>query len=155
MSLLQQTPIQSNQKYSTYFVLMDAPFNGVRIYDHNIERIFFFLTTSHNCVRCGMPWQGWAKQRFKRNVILKRQTQGALDSTLQIQKATTTSSGLLLVNATVVLQNRKTFLSHSPLVPPGKAGPKTLLAPFGAIIAHPSYYWSTHHHHPHFSDSAR
>ena len=57
---------------------------------------------------------------IERNVISKPQTQGALDTTLQIKKAMTTRSGLLLANATVDPKNRKTFLSHSPLVPPKK-----------------------------------
>ena len=64
---------------------------------------------------------------IEKNVISKPQTQGALDSTLQIQKAMTTSSGLLLANATVDPKNRKTFLSHSPpkkSFRPAKRAPK-------------------------------
>ena len=46
---------------------------------------------------------------IERNVISKPQTQGALDTNLQIKKAMTTSSGLLLANATVDPKNRKTL----------------------------------------------
>ena len=50
--------IQSNQKYKTYFGLMDTPFKRVHIYDHTIERILFL---SNNISQLCSVWNAMIK----------------------------------------------------------------------------------------------